>query len=527
MSGRGLRRLLIGIFVIAIALRLVLASRGALWGDEVFSLAMATGHSLEHPASLARPHLGDFIEPAGAVPAIQFRQYLSHEQPIESPYRVIRAVFLSDTSPPFYYLLLYGWTLAFGTGDFTLRLFSVVCSLACFPLLFAVGRQIGGIVTAFAACIFFTFSPLGLFYSTEGRMYSLLWLCVVGVMWISLVWQERGGSISIYLVWVLFSAAGLLTHYFFVFPWLAMTGWLFFQPHKLSRMYLSACLFFAVLLVAPWYAALPGSINNWHITQGWLSIRPRHFNRATASLELVTQFVSGRAIDLWFSRRVPQVLATLLFAILALSMLWRMRAHLSERGRMLIWLAFLAPIVVPVMVDLIKPTYLMAKPRYAVAALPAAYLLAGLGLNSVGRRTGLVLLLLILAAWMPNVLSIYRKRTPWLPMREIAQEASKNTGDSDLILVHSIPSGVLAIARYASGSASMAAWIGQLGNRKVPQSIESLVAGRSRVSFVKVHDVGEPSPEEDWLLAHAVVAGDKRYGIGQMIVFRPRLGERF
>ena len=50
------------LFGVAVVLRLVLAGERGLWADELFSLAMATGHSLEHPAAEADPARGDFVE---------------------------------------------------------------------------------------------------------------------------------------------------------------------------------------------------------------------------------------------------------------------------------------------------------------------------------------------------------------------------------------------------------------------------------------------------------------------------------
>ena len=126
--------LLLAVFAVASLVRLGLTERHSLWADEVFSLAIATGHSLEHPAATADPALGDFVEPEGPVYAEEFKRYLAHEEPPASPARVVRAVLLSDTNPPLYYLLLYGWTLVIGTSDAALRLFSTAWSLACLPL---------------------------------------------------------------------------------------------------------------------------------------------------------------------------------------------------------------------------------------------------------------------------------------------------------------------------------------------------------------------------------------------------------
>jgi hypothetical protein len=73
------------VFAVAALVRLGLIGRHSLWADEVFSLAIATGHSLEHPAATADPTLGDFVEPEGPVHAEEFKRYLAHDNPPASP----------------------------------------------------------------------------------------------------------------------------------------------------------------------------------------------------------------------------------------------------------------------------------------------------------------------------------------------------------------------------------------------------------------------------------------------------------
>ena len=318
---------LLGVFVIAALLWICVAGRSGLWVDEVFSLAIATGHSLEHPAAEADPTLGDFVERDRPAHAEEFQRYLKHDDPPSSPARVVRAVFLSDTSPPLYYLLLYGWTLLFGTSDLMLRLFSIACSLACLPLLVAIARRTGGKGAVFASCVLFVCSPLSIYYSTEGRMYSLLWLCVLATTLLSLILREHGGSIAIYMLWVVASAAGFLTHYFFVFPWLAIVAYLLVRPGKLSRLHLVACLVVAAMLILPWYLELPGSLASWRITKDWLKWQLKGFDRLTASRDLVVQFFSGRS-SLWSDlHRISNIVALILFAIVAIVMVWRLRVR--------------------------------------------------------------------------------------------------------------------------------------------------------------------------------------------------------
>src|SRR5690242_13166940 len=255
--------ILFGVSLIGLLLRIEVAQvSGGLWPDELFSLAIATGHSLEHPAAAANPSLGDFVEPNHPVPAEEFRHYLQQDNPPASPARVVRAVLLSDTNPPLYYLLLDGWTRLFGTSDFILRLFSTVCWLGCLPLIVGTALRIGGKPTVVPTCVLFAFSPLAIYYSTEGRMYSLLWLCVLATTWASLVLQRGRGGAGIYAFWIAASAAGFLTHYFFLFPWVGIVAFLLIKPGKLSRLQLLGCLVVTAALIAPWYVWVPESLTN-------------------------------------------------------------------------------------------------------------------------------------------------------------------------------------------------------------------------------------------------------------------------
>src|SRR5215510_1701313 len=91
---------------LAALLRIALVDRNGLWADEIFSLAMATGHSLEHPAAAAEPAQGDYIEAALPLTASAYNAYLHHGNQAAGSSKVVRAVVLSDITPPLYYLLL-------------------------------------------------------------------------------------------------------------------------------------------------------------------------------------------------------------------------------------------------------------------------------------------------------------------------------------------------------------------------------------------------------------------------------------
>ncbi|MGN6391308.1 MAG: glycosyltransferase family 39 protein [Gemmatimonadales bacterium] len=490
------------LFALAVVLRVALAARQGLWADEFFSLAMATGHSVEQPAAAAVPALGDFVEAHDAVPAAAYARYLERDQPPASPARVIRAVFLSDTSPPLYYLLLSAWTAVVGTGDPALHLFSVAWALAAFPLIYLLGRRLGGWWAGFGACVLFTLSPVSLYYSVEGRMYAQLWFVAVLFAWVTLRRHDHGDRPSAAAAWALAGAAGLLTHYFFAFVWAAITLWLLCWPGRTRRRVTIVAAVVTGVAILPWYLRLPESLALWRVTGHWLDGPLTPVQALSAPVTRARDFFTGRGI--WGGERSVDRIGALLFALLGLATLWRWPRWLFGRRRLLLWAWVAAACMGPVLFDISRGTYTALIPRYALAGLPAALLLAGVALGRLRPAAVIVLLALIAVTWAPGVRAVFHGRVrAGEPYRRVAREIMARTHGDALVVVHSIPSGVAGIARYLDPSTPVAAWVAQLGQRRVPEDIAALTAGRSRMAFVRVHDVGTPAPELEWLIAHA------------------------
>ena len=523
MNARSSLWLILAACLLTATLQIVLSTRQCLWADEIFSLATATGHSLEHSAADADPGQGDFVEAKGATKASVLQSYISHQTPRESPRRVIRAVLRSDTSPPLYYLCLYLWTSAFGTSDVVLRLLSVCFSVACVPFVAGLARRSSGPAAILPACLLFAISPLALYYGTEVRMYSLLLLCVVANAWSGMVLQGRGAAFGYFLLWVCSSAAGFLTHYFFLFPWAATLLFLLLFPGRVKRQWLVAGAFLTALAIAPWYVPVLSAPPHWRITQGWLHLRPQSFHRTRAIRTDFLQYFSSSGYGLWGYQRWSSLAATAIFALILASVLWRQRWKVFQGGQVLLWFWFLAACAAPSAMDIMLRTYAADAPRYALAALPAACLLAGYWISFFPPLSRLLILLIIAALWMPPTLTIYRQRARnKQPLQAIGHNLNETVGASDLVLVHSIPSGVIGVARYCHPNLAIASWVGQLGTRRVPASLDVISSGRKRIFFVKVHEVGEPAPEEGWLQAHSAPSREKRFELGKVTEFRPR-----
>ena len=484
-----------------IGLRVAAAARPGLWGDEIFSLSMATGHSLEHPATVAQPSLGDFVEPREAQRPQVFQRYAEHDDPPAGARSVVRAVLLSDTSPPLYYLLLNGWTRLFGTSDAALRFFSVWCGVLTLPLLWLLGRELGQPRVAWSACVLFSFSHVAIYNSTEGRMYAMLWVLGSGLAWLTLRLSRRPDHVPLASAWVLAGAAGLVTHYFFAFVWLACLAWLFAVARARARVAALAAL--TLLLVVPWYAAVPTSLKLWRVTAGWLDgdlewprTLGRPFLLAASLLSGTSPFGGWRGADRF----------TLgLFLASALWIASRSSIHRLFVGRrLLLWLWLAASCLGLLVFDLLLHTTTSYIDRYVLPALPAAMLLGALIVSQLPRKLHAVALSALLLAWLPGAYaSVKGDPRPWEPYRKVGARLTSWARPGDVVLVHSIPVGVVGVARYVSRDIPIASWVVRLGLRQVPADLELLLSGQRRVALVKIHYLRLPSPAEAWLREHA------------------------
>jgi uncharacterized membrane protein len=513
------------LFALAAVLRGVLAGERGLWSDELFSLAMATGHSLEHPAADADSTQGDFVEQAEAQAPAAYTRYLRHEEPPAGARRVIRAVLLSDTSPPLYYLLLNLWTRAAGTSDFSLRIFSVLWALGAFPLVWLVADRLGGRSAAVSSGVLYTFAPPSLYYAVEGRMYAMLWFLAVGFIWLTIRLHDRGAERATLLLWVVAGVAGFLTHYFFAFVWASGVLWLVVHPGRLPHSYQAAAVLLTLTALVPWYVHLPASLGRWRVTGSWLN-GPLSVNQAlSAPILLGWNLLAGRGV--WGGSRWMDRLLAALFLVLAWAVWRRGVRPLFSPALQLLWLWVLAVCLGPLAFDLLRGTFASLIGRYALAGLPAAILLLGFMLSRLPARERTVYLGLILFAWLPGIRGVFQHPRSWEPYPEIAQALSEKANPGDLVIVHSIPSGVLGVARYMTASVPVAPWIGQLGRRQIPQDLGTLLRGRRRIILVRVHEVGQPAPEEDWLRRHARLQARQRIGSADVLYFIPTEGTTF
>lgn len=79
-----------------------------------------------------------------------------------------------DGSPPLYYLLLGVWIRIFGDGESATHALSLLFSLGCIPLAYAVAQRLFGRLTGWCCATLAAFDPFLTYYGQETRMYAMV-----------------------------------------------------------------------------------------------------------------------------------------------------------------------------------------------------------------------------------------------------------------------------------------------------------------------------------------------------------------
>jgi mannosyltransferase len=127
----------------------------------------------------------------------------------------------SESTPPLYYILVWGWTKIFGAGPIGFRSFSALAGTMTIPLMYAAGKQISPRVGICAAALA-TVNPAMYYYSQEARCYALLILfsAAAYVLWQRALRIPDGRRLAL---WAGMSILAVLTHYFAAFLFIPET----------------------------------------------------------------------------------------------------------------------------------------------------------------------------------------------------------------------------------------------------------------------------------------------------------------
>ena len=304
---------------------------------------------------------------------------------------MLRQVKGSESNPPLYYVLAWGWAKAFGTGEVTMRSLSALFGVATIPLAYCAARELSSRRAGLIAAALVAVNPMLIWYSQEARSYALLvFFGAAALFFFARALRTREGRDL--ALWALASALALCNHYFAVFAVGIEALWLLVALRSRWRAVLPAVGGVAIvgLALVPLISA---QVNPTHI--GWIDHSPlssRLFQTGVSFLVGETGHVIAEP---------PRERYALLPAILigvALLLVAVRGTRAERRGALLGAVVGLGVVALAALAAAIGKDYVVE--RNLLPALVPLAVAGAIGFATDGaRRLGLLLAVVLVAYW--------------------------------------------------------------------------------------------------------------------------------
>ncbi len=321
----------------------------------------------------------------------------------------------SESNPPLYYVLAWGWAKAFGTGEVGLRSLTALFGAATVPVAFLIGRELVSNRTGLIAAALVAVSPMLIWYSQEARSYALLvFFGALALLFFARALRTRSGRDL--ALWALTSALALCSHYFAIFAVATEAIWLLVALRATWR----PVLFAVGAVVAVGLALLPlisAQIDPTHI--GWIDHSPlstRLFETGGSFLMGETGHVIAQPPRERYAL-IPALLIGLALLLVAL------RSSIREKRAAALGLALgLGVVMVATGIALAGSDYIVE--RNLLPALIPLLLAAAAGFAASGaRRAGIILATALCAYWLAFDVQVARTLNLQRPnFREVTEQ---------------------------------------------------------------------------------------------------------
>jgi mannosyltransferase len=305
---------------------------------------------------------------------------------------MLRQVKGSESNPPLYYVLAWGWAKAFGTDEVGLRSLTALFGAATVPLVYCIGAELASRRAGLIAAALVAVNPMLIWYSQEARSYAILvFFCAASLLFFARALRTRSGRDL--ALWALASALALCSHYFAIFAVAIEALWLLVALRSRWRLVLPAIG--GVVVVG--LALLPlitAQVNPTHI--GWIDFTPlsgRFFQTGISFLVGETGHVIAEP-----PRERYALLPVILIAVALLLVALRGSGR-ERRGASLGLVVGLGVAVLALVAALVGKDYVVE--RNLLPALVPLAVAAGIGFASDrARRLGLFLAVVLCAYWI-------------------------------------------------------------------------------------------------------------------------------
>ena len=314
---------------------------------------------------------------------------------------------LAKANPPLSHIINHLF-LSVDTSDFFLRLPSALFGILSLPLFYLFAQKITSRKSALFAFFVFSFSPLHIWYSQEGRMYAQLVFLVLlnNVLLLKALEQNRVNWWSFYALTLVL---GFSTQVFMMFVVFSQLPWVI--QHYRNRMLLfSVSIVVSILLFVPLVGLF---LHSFIVSMGGyegagfsLGALPYTFFVYSAGFSLgpsVAALHESRSLD-FLSHFLPSIMAvSVVFGVLIILGIGELKNR--NEGK---WLSFcLLGLFVPLVGTMVYSVFLRYNVRYTIVALPFFCILVGSGLAFLQRCSRPVYVLMTCAITLIISSSLY------------------------------------------------------------------------------------------------------------------------
>jgi 4-amino-4-deoxy-L-arabinose transferase-like glycosyltransferase len=316
--------------------------------------------------------------------------------------QMLHEVKTSESNPPLYYVLAWGWAREFGRSEWGIRSLSALFGTLTVPLGYPIGRQLAGRRVGLILTGILAFDPMLIWYSQEARSYALLVFfgALSFLFFLRALDTRRGRDLAF---WAIASALALASHYFAFFSVGIEALWLAVALRDRWKVVLPALL----AVGAAGAALLPliaAQVNPNHI--GWIegsSLGERFFQTGVSFLIGETGHVIAEP---------PRVHYAILPAIgvgLAALALLALGSGRERRGGVISLAVGLGVLALAGAAALAGKDYVVERNLLPALVPLAAVVALGLGVSRA-RFAGVVLAVALCAYWL--AFDVYVTQTP-------------------------------------------------------------------------------------------------------------------
>jgi mannosyltransferase len=304
----------------------------------------------------------------------------------------------TETSPPLWYFLAWGWTTLFGTGEAGLRSLSALAATATVSVVYFIGKELASRRVGFIAGCLFAVNPFLYWFSQEGRPYALLvFLTALSFLFFVRALGEAPSRRDL-AWWALASALAMATHYFAVFVVVPEAIWLLWRsPDRRAALLAVAAVGAAGAALAP--LALHQSRGGGH----WISGSPLD-HRLRSAAEQYMVGVTGRQLA-----RIDPAAQKAAVLVGVAGILLVLRADRAEWRAARLGVAIGgAAVLLPIALSFVGADYVLDKNMIPVLVPLGMALAVGLGVRRA-RLVGALAAVALCAVWLSLVLQVIRE----------------------------------------------------------------------------------------------------------------------